>query len=87
VSATFGQLRGLGDDGETVSFFCKGDLLLAGLIGHILVAVQNDLEKVIPLSEKKQIDFLVNLQRLLEEGQFVASYKFALPTRTRRSVR
>jgi len=31
-----------------------------------------------PLSEKRQIDFLVNLQRLLDEGQFVASYKFAL---------
>jgi hypothetical protein len=27
---------------------------------------------------EKQIQFLVNLQRLLDEGLFVASYKFAL---------
>jgi hypothetical protein len=31
----------------------------------------------IPTSDE-QIQFLVNLQRLLDEGQFVASYKFAL---------
>src|SRR5712664_3817953 len=29
-------------------------------------------------SSDEQIKFLVNLQRLLNEGQFVASYKFAL---------
>ena len=27
---------------------------------------------------RKQLDFLLNLQRLLEEGEFTASYKFAL---------
>jgi len=31
-----------------------------------------------PPSSDEQIRFLVNLQRLLDEGQFVASYKFAL---------
>lgn len=31
-----------------------------------------------PPSSDQQIRFLVNLQRLLDEGQFVASYKFAL---------
>jgi hypothetical protein len=31
-----------------------------------------------PPSSDEQIKFLVNLQRLLEEGLFVASYKFAL---------
>ena len=31
-----------------------------------------------PPSSDEQIKFLVNLQRLLDEGQFVASYKFAL---------
>src|SRR5215469_17044406 len=31
-----------------------------------------------PPSPERQIQFLVNLQRLLDEGQFVASYKFAL---------
>jgi len=31
----------------------------------------------IPTSDE-QIQFLVSLQRLLDEGQFVASYKFAL---------
>ena len=29
-------------------------------------------------SSDEQIKFLVNLQRLLDEGLFVASYKFAL---------
>ena len=29
-------------------------------------------------SPEQQIKFLVNLQRLLDEGLFVASYKFAL---------
>jgi hypothetical protein len=31
-----------------------------------------------PPSPDEQIRFLVNIQRLLDEGQFVASYKFAL---------
>src|SRR5262249_19705778 len=31
-----------------------------------------------PPSSDEQIKFLVNLQRLLDEGLFVASYKFAL---------
>ena len=31
-----------------------------------------------PQSSDEQLQFLVNLQRLLDEGQFVASYKFAL---------
>ena len=31
-----------------------------------------------PPSPEMQILFLRNIQRLLEEGQFVASYKFAL---------
>src|SRR5438552_3865145 len=39
----FGQLRSLGDDGETVSFFCKADLFAAGLTGYILMTVQDDL--------------------------------------------
>jgi len=29
-------------------------------------------------SAEEQIDFLANIQTLLDEGQFVASYKFAL---------
>src|SRR5215472_11720978 len=29
-------------------------------------------------THKEQIEFLVNLQRLLDEGSFVATYKFAL---------
>jgi hypothetical protein len=32
----------------------------------------------VPPSAEEQIRFLVNLQRLLDEGLFVASYKFAL---------
>jgi hypothetical protein len=32
----------------------------------------------VPPSPEEQIGFLVNLQRLLDEGLFVASYKFAL---------
>src|ERR1700754_1628556 len=31
-----------------------------------------------PPTPEEQIQFLVNLQRLLDEGSFVASYKFAL---------
>jgi hypothetical protein len=31
-----------------------------------------------PPTSDEQIQFLVNLQRILDEGQFVASYKFAL---------
>jgi hypothetical protein len=31
-----------------------------------------------PPTPEEQIKFLVNLQRLLDEGLFVASYKFAL---------
>jgi hypothetical protein len=31
-----------------------------------------------PPIPEQQIAFLSNLQRLLDEGQFVASYKFAL---------
>jgi hypothetical protein len=31
-----------------------------------------------PPSPEYQIQFLVNVQRLLDEGLFVASYKFAL---------
>ena len=31
-----------------------------------------------PPTPDEQIQFLANLQRLLDEGQFVASYKFAL---------
>jgi hypothetical protein len=33
---------------------------------------------VVPPTPEEQIDFLVNLQRLLDEGQFTASYKYAL---------
>jgi hypothetical protein len=35
-------------------------------------------EKVTIPTSDEQIQFLVSLQRLLDEGQFVASYKFAL---------
>ncbi len=31
-----------------------------------------------PPSEREQLTFLTNLQRLLSEGQFVATYKYAL---------
>ncbi len=31
-----------------------------------------------PLREKERIQFIVNIQRLLDEGLFTASYKFAL---------
>jgi hypothetical protein len=33
---------------------------------------------VVPPAPEEQIQFLVNLQRLLDEGSFVASYKYAL---------
>jgi hypothetical protein len=33
---------------------------------------------MMPPTSDEQIRFLVNLQRLLDEGLFVASYKFAL---------
>ena len=36
------------------------------------------LEKEVMPTSDEQIQFLVSLQRLLDEGQFVASYKFAL---------
>src|SRR5438309_5730430 len=36
------------------------------------------LAELMPPSADEQIRFLVNLQRLLDEGSFVASYKFAL---------
>src|SRR4029450_2893122 len=39
----FGQVCGLGDHGETVSLLGEVDLLFAGLTGHILVPVENDL--------------------------------------------
>jgi hypothetical protein len=35
-------------------------------------------ETVLSLTPEEQIYFLVNLQRLLNQGLFVASYKFAL---------
>ena len=31
-----------------------------------------------PPSDSQQLEFLPNLQRLLSEGQFVATYKYAL---------
>lgn len=35
---------------------------------------------VVPPSADKQIEFLINIQRLLKEGAFVATYKYALLT-------
>ena len=35
---------------------------------------------VVAPSAEKQIEFLINIQRLLKEGAFVATYKYALLT-------